>query len=57
MTERQSLLATVGGLLLIAAGLAIDAALPFPTELIGDLVATGGGVCLTLGVVLRRSPR
>lgn len=57
MTERQSLMAIVAGLLLIAAGLAIDAALPFPTELIGDVVAAGGGVVLTLGVVLKRERR
>lgn len=54
MTERQSLVAIVAGLVLIAAGLAIDAALPFPAELAGDLVAAGGGVVLALGVVLRR---
>ena len=57
MTERQSLAAIAGGLVLIAAGLAIDAALPFPTELIGDMVAAGGGVVLTLGVVLKREGR
>ena len=49
MTEPQTLLRIAGGLLMIAGGLAIDAALPLPTELIGDLVTAGGGVCLTLG--------
>ncbi|MBE7218172.1 MAG: hypothetical protein INR64_06860 [Caulobacteraceae bacterium] len=57
MTERQSLAAILGGLLLIAVGLGIDAALPFPTELIGDLVAAGGGVVLAMGVMLRSGGR
>jgi hypothetical protein len=54
MSESRALLCVLGGLLLIAAGLVIDARLDFPLELVGDVVAAGGGVLLALGVVLRR---